>query len=110
MPALSPGSVQAIPLTRPCGCEGEHHENPGGNAYDRRRDHAGCLQPGRTAQRGLFSWPSRRSATGSGETPGRIGRSDEHTSELQSLMRISSAVFCLKKNITKYYLSQIYKM
>src|SRR3546814_8282415 len=25
-------------------------------------------------------------------------RSDEHTSELQSLMRISYAVFCLKKN------------
>src|SRR3546814_3394720 len=27
----------------------------------------------------------------------RRGRSDEHTSELQSLMRISYAVFCLKK-------------
>src|SRR3546814_8095449 len=27
-----------------------------------------------------------------------ISRSEEHTSELQSLMRISSAVFCLKKN------------
>src|SRR3546814_8259288 len=27
----------------------------------------------------------------------RIGRSEEHTSELQSLMRISYAVFCLKK-------------
>src|SRR3546814_3371530 len=26
-----------------------------------------------------------------------IGRSEEHTSELQSLMRISYAVFCLKK-------------
>src|SRR3546814_8073013 len=26
-------------------------------------------------------------------------RSEEHTSELQSLMRISSAVFCLKKKI-----------
>src|SRR3546814_1758678 len=26
-----------------------------------------------------------------------IARSDEHTSELQSLMRISYAVFCLKK-------------
>src|SRR3546814_7152045 len=26
-------------------------------------------------------------------------RSEEHTSELQSLMRISSAVFCLKTNI-----------
>src|SRR3546814_10020645 len=29
------------------------------------------------------------------------GRSEEHTSELQSLMRISYAVFCLKKK-TKY--------
>src|SRR3546814_9643428 len=27
-----------------------------------------------------------------------INRSEEHTSELQSLMRISYAVFCLKKN------------
>src|SRR3546814_5938415 len=27
-----------------------------------------------------------------------ISRSEEHTSELQSLMRISSAAFCLKKN------------
>src|SRR3546814_10648456 len=30
---------------------------------------------------------------------GRL-RSEEHTSELQSLMRISYAVFCLKKKIT----------
>src|SRR3546814_7846419 len=29
-------------------------------------------------------------------------RSEEHTSELQSLMRISYAVFCLKKKIQKY--------
>src|SRR3546814_5738816 len=29
--------------------------------------------------------------------PSLIGRSEEHTSELQSLMRISYAVFCLKK-------------
>src|SRR3546814_9995377 len=28
---------------------------------------------------------------------GETGRSEEHTSELQSLMRISYAVFCLKK-------------
>src|SRR3546814_1727193 len=33
-------------------------------------------------------------------TPAR-GRSEEQTSELQSLMRISYAVFCLKKNKTK---------
>src|SRR3546814_1378988 len=33
------------------------------------------------------------------EAQGRriVGRSEEHTSELQSLMRISYAVFCLKK-------------
>src|SRR3546814_1780661 len=30
-----------------------------------------------------------------------VNRSEEHTSELQSLMRISYAVFCLKKK-TKY--------
>src|SRR3546814_1762500 len=30
----------------------------------------------------------------------RSGRSEEHTSELQSLMRISYAVFCLKKKQT----------
>src|SRR3546814_4523607 len=29
------------------------------------------------------------------------GRSEEHTSELQSLMRISYAVFCLKKKIAQ---------
>src|SRR3546814_9660495 len=30
-------------------------------------------------------------------------RSEEHTSELQSLMRISYAVFCLNKNNDMYY-------
>src|SRR3546814_10705905 len=30
-----------------------------------------------------------------------LGRSEEHTSELQSLMRISYAVFCLTKNKTQ---------
>src|SRR3546814_3189137 len=37
----------------------------------------------------------RLGATGS--VGGRNVRSEEHTSELQSLMRISYAVFCLKK-------------
>src|SRR3546814_9674192 len=32
-----------------------------------------------------------------------VERSEEHTSELQSLMRISYAVFCLKKNTILYY-------
>src|SRR3546814_2695951 len=33
-------------------------------------------------------------------------RSEEHTSELQSLMRISYAVFCLKKKKQQYTLQQ----
>src|SRR3546814_7044269 len=35
-------------------------------------------------------------------------RSEEHTSELQSLMRISYAVFCLKKKSKKYKQHTIY--
>src|SRR3546814_4877742 len=34
------------------------------------------------------------------------GRSEEHTSELQSLMRISYAVFCLKKKKPTYIRTQ----
>src|SRR3546814_13612300 len=36
-----------------------------------------------------------------GHRADQIGRSEEHTSELQSLMRISYAVFCLKKKKKK---------
>src|SRR3546814_5823211 len=48
-------------------------------------------------------WPPSRTRRSSPSAPrlaaaGRsAGRSEEHTSELQSLMRISYAVFCLKK-------------
>src|SRR3546814_6637892 len=38
-------------------------------------------------------------------TSGVSDRSEEHTSELQSLMRISYAVFCLKKNKTHNHLN-----
>src|SRR3546814_10708334 len=36
--------------------------------------------------------------SGANEKYGALSRSEEHTSELQSLMRISYAVFCLKNN------------
>src|SRR3546814_68889 len=46
------------------------------------------------------STPRRAVSPGSASpAPGCPMRSEEHTSELQSLMRISYAVFCLKKNI-----------
>src|SRR3546814_1887861 len=37
---------------------------------------------------------------------GLFGRSEEHTSELQSLMRNSYAVFCLKKKKSKNNITQ----
>src|SRR3546814_2846012 len=48
---------------------------------------------------------------GRGPVAGAAGpvRSEEHTSELQSLMRISYAVFCLKKKKTKKYKRRIQK-
>src|SRR3546814_1608637 len=49
-----------------------------------------CVQPARRIERLL------------GSTVRDHPRSEEHTSELQSLMRISSAVFCLKKKIKTY--------
>src|SRR3546814_6922446 len=39
-----------------------------------------------------------------------LPRSEEHTSELQSLMRISYAVFCLKKNKTQQHAYNNYKV
>src|SRR3546814_2219223 len=56
----------------------EYWSNPAG---DRFGDHSATITPLKVA--------------------GKI-RSDEHTSELQSLMRTSYAVFCLKKKINKH--------
>src|SRR3546814_7532963 len=46
----------------------------------------------KTAQEGAVGAPASRAD---------LARSEEHTSELQSLMRISYAVFCLNKKTTK---------
>src|SRR3546814_9373121 len=51
--------------------------------------HRPIRKPGRTGRR--VTAHRRRAA------PLPVSRSEEHTSELQSLMRISYAVFCLKK-------------
>src|SRR3546814_5160814 len=67
---------------------------PTGSARVRYKQHRG---PQRTqnAQR------KSKAASVTGADPALPSRSEEHTSELQSLMRISYAVFCLKKkNLT----------
>src|SRR3546814_5438283 len=68
----------------------------------RNRAVGACRQPVACAggnRRGaiLAHRPDRRYRNDAGRNARRQQRSEEHTSELQSLMRISYAVFCLKK-------------
>src|SRR3546814_7269806 len=70
---------------------------------------ANICRCGRSCRRsGCRGWLRATSTSGRGPVPARSTsapsaargckfRSEEHTSELQSLMRISYAVFCLKK-------------
>src|SRR3546814_11024763 len=63
------------------------------------------LFPYTTLFRSIGDWDAGTWELGKGyQSPSRLReglgeRSEEHTSELQSLMRISYAVFCLKKKI-----------
>src|SRR3546814_6393400 len=78
-----------------------------------RRERAGDRHPCRRAQprSEAASGPvrpgepdlriARQRAVRAGAGAGAPGRSEEHTSELQSLMRISYAVFCLQKKTKK---------
>src|SRR3546814_11213199 len=59
------------------------------------RSPVGLQALGDGVQRGVLTHYPQAHALAEG-THG-VGRSEEHTSELQSLMRISYAVFCLKK-------------
>src|SRR3546814_9462904 len=70
-------------------------------------DHRGPLDQGWLGGLGRASGALRRfGACAMGRRPGLwrrgVRRSEEHTSELQSLMRISYAVFCLKKKKKQY--------
>src|SRR3546814_10252161 len=72
------------------------------------RSHGACCAPKNDGSLGRFCRSDREralprlsrlalSAAGAQAAIDEIERSEEHTSELQSLMRISYAVFCLKK-------------
>src|SRR3546814_9543061 len=73
-----------------------------------------CRHPDRRAASGQIGrWPRRaaeRPNDGGQAAGGGAGaaRSEEHTSELQSLMRISYAVFCLKKTINPSLINLIH--
>src|SRR3546814_2365916 len=67
----------------------------GGGARSR-----GAEKAGRRSEAGMAALSVRRRGGGRELVHGPASRSEEHTSELQSLMRISYAVFCLKKKKT----------
>src|SRR3546814_254874 len=116
--------VGAGPRQLPAGAEADRRRRRGvaaGGQAQPRREGAGAACPAVLAERrpedaegqsrpcrhqglrGEAGAPHYRGAGGdlplAGRPHGRLqgGRSEEHTSELQSLMRISYAVFCLKK-------------
>src|SRR3546814_9939690 len=85
---------------------GDVRDAPHGSRLPQRRhQHAQRVRAYPVAQRRLHL---RQLAVGRDAAVSYALRSEEHTSELQSLMRISYAVFCLKKkkktkhNITTY--------
>src|SRR3546814_6903522 len=74
---------------------------------DARRLHR---NPHRRLRRASRAAPGRRHAVCRPEPARQVAdRSEEHTSELQSLMRISYAVFCLKKKKNTQKNTIIYK-
>src|SRR3546814_1021722 len=80
------------PSTRRSSCENPQENIDGSEsahfvAWTPKDDASSGTAPPKTSMNGC-NW-RQRSETGT--------RSEEHTSELQSLMRISYAVFCLKK-------------
>src|SRR3546814_2943006 len=96
--ALGGQRVDLLAHDRDVGMRGERRADAGRKAVaiDRERGARGHLVDA------AFAHDQRAQAAHLGvEQPDRVAlRSEEHTSELQSLMRISYAVFCLKKKKT----------
>src|SRR3546814_15329496 len=73
------------------GHQGQHHAT-----------HDQCLCPGQDDVEDEERRPRQQGTCEAEHHAGQtMSRSEEHTSELQSLMRISYAVFCLKKKNTQ---------
>src|SRR3546814_5439336 len=111
-------------LARPLGGGHEAGEHIGGEAVElepdierhqvARRRHDAHAERGEQDQRRIFGAHAAAEKARRDHTADEAGgvdqqlretaeRSEEHTSELQSLMRISYAVFCLKKKTTEIY-------
>src|SRR3546814_1030160 len=96
----------AVGKTTPA--QAEHVAKRGGDAKCQDKNHDSTRGHGLAEPQGEYDlahakagWRARGDEAdqpaGCKRTGQQDGRSEEHTSELQSLMRISYAVFCLKK-------------
>src|SRR3546814_3210873 len=92
------GGAPAPEKSRPALCWLRHHHDIRSQTAVRLQPHLGGRQ---TAHRSGVLRPAGASAE-PGLPVDRL-RSEEHTSELQSLMRISYAVFCLQKKKKQTY-------
>src|SRR3546814_5600394 len=96
---------------RSAGCGDEPQPADGGELARRDLHRAARVDP----RRAFRDWPRLGRARPIGPLTGKVfsgstgGRSEEHTSELQSLMRISYAVFCLKTNIAMQWQDVVLK-
>src|SRR3546814_3051250 len=81
----------------------------GGNANARLPDSLALSVPAETGFTLDRLWSSMDSRVETVWDVLQPERSEEHTSELQSLMRISYAVFCLKKKKTQTNIKRKYK-
>src|SRR3546814_3433117 len=113
LPPISTLTYTLFPYTTPFRSRGDRpgnrHPDAQGRCANPRYHIQGAPAPGlrrpvdHARSRGFFGRRSGDALAGtSTKTPQTsvYGRSEEHTSELQSLMRISYAVFCLKKKNT----------
>src|SRR3546814_3974868 len=110
-PPKSTRTDTRFPYTTLCRSERAEQEDHRQARRHRQQDAEADEQPGGAAQvvahqrpGGIAELPQDLpSAAGCPDIPAE--RSEEHTSELQSLMRISYAVFCLKKKTNRRPLS-----
>src|SRR3546814_986764 len=96
---LGPRSSRCIPRTpRPNQMRSPRDPNPSIPHSSRRSHRAPTTSPRYQTHHETSQYPQRRRPPRTPPTwKPTFQRSEEHTSELQSLMRISYAVFCLKK-------------
>src|SRR3546814_4259619 len=86
---------------RPAGVVEEHVDPLGAQLAEPGRHVVGAVVDGAVEAEVVYQPGALLVGAGDPDHPAAedLGRSEEHTSELQSLMRISYAVFCLKKKI-----------